>query len=51
MYTDYTSSEHPVCLVGGNGPYEGRLEIYHQGQWGTVCDDGWSSTDANVSEV
>lgn len=26
----------------------GRLEIYHNGEWGTVCENGFNQTDANV---
>ena len=37
-----------IRLVGSRLSKEGRVQIYFNGIWGTVCDDGWDDTDAGV---
>ncbi|KAJ8034622.1 hypothetical protein HOLleu_21535 [Holothuria leucospilota] len=36
-------------LVGGPSNSSGRLEVFFNNEWGTICDDGWDLVDATVA--
>ena len=38
-----------IPLAETDAEYEGRLEIYHSGEWGGICDDFWGIADARVA--
>ena len=35
-------------LVGGSYQWEGRVEIFFAGSWGTITDSKWTSEDAQA---
>lgn len=41
--------EGDIRLVGGRTENEGTVLIYHDGQWGSICDRGWDIRDGNVA--
>ena len=38
-----------VRLRGGLSNSEGRVEIFHNGEWGTICGIGWDETNTDVT--
>ena len=47
--THHPGEEAAIRLAGGDGESNGRVEIFHAGEWGTVCDSNWGLEDAAVT--
>uniref|UniRef100_A0A4X1V1S9 CD163 molecule-like 1 n=1 Tax=Sus scrofa TaxID=9823 RepID=A0A4X1V1S9_PIG len=42
------TDKEKLRLRGGDSVCSGRVEVWHSGSWGTVCDDSWSLAEAEV---
>ncbi|XP_060607114.1 deleted in malignant brain tumors 1 protein-like [Ruditapes philippinarum] len=40
--------EGAIRLVNGYDRYSGRVEVFYNGRWGTICDDNFNNNDARV---
>ena len=47
LYAD-NCTQGSLRLVNGSYIGNGRLEICVDGEWGTVCDNGWTNLNAQV---
>lgn len=48
LYITALCEDGELRLTGGSSQYEGRVELCHADEWGTVCDNSWNGTDATV---
>ncbi len=46
---DGGESTSTIRLAGGPNENSGRVEIYREGEWGTICDDSWYTTEGSVA--
>ena len=46
--TEDGSYQEGDIRLGGSHDWEGRVEIYKSGTWGTISDDSWTTEDATV---
>ena len=45
----HAASDGDLRIEDGRSDNEGRLEIFHDGEWGVVCDDFFSRLDTKVA--
>ena len=51
MFLERVYVDGDVRLVDGLSPLSGRLEVYHDNRWGTVCDDHFNEEEGRVACV
>ena len=49
IISDAEYRDGDIRLVGGSYQWEGRVEIYLSGSWGTIADSDWTEEDAAVT--
>ena len=49
FYSDDSCTDGSIRLIDGSHCNEGRVEACVNGEWGTVCDDRWEETTANIA--
>ena len=47
--TLFIELHNTIRLIDGATSYEGRIEVFHNGVWGTVCDDRFGIDEAEVA--
>ena len=51
IYNNFADARYrhgDIRLIGGSYQWEGRVEIFISGTWGTITDSEWTKNDAQV---
>ena len=48
LIDDINSYTAPIRLENSSSSAEGRVEVFHKGAWGSICDQSWDLNDGHV---
>ncbi|XP_071536941.1 lysyl oxidase homolog 2 isoform X1 [Panulirus ornatus] len=42
------NQEGKLRLIDGRADWEGNVQVFHEGQWGNICDDEWDEREGEL---
>lgn len=48
LHSSSITTDSRILLSGGSNEGQGTVQVYHENQWGNICDDNFDKNDAKV---